>query len=119
MKVKKEDKKIPLYMISVVSKMLEVHPQTLRMYEKEGFICPKRLNKQRMYSEEDIEKLNLVIKLTKEFGVNKAGVDIILRMRSRIEALQEEMKNIMKFVDDDVKKEFERRLKNLFNQNKE
>ncbi len=110
----RQDKKKPLYMISVVSRMLEVHPQTLRMYEREGFICPKRLNRQRLYSEEDIEKLNLVIKLTKELGVNKAGVDIILRMRHRIEALQDEINNIMRFVEDDVRNEFEVRLKNLF-----
>ncbi len=116
---KKEDKKLPLYMISVVSRMLEVHPQTLRMYEREGFICPKRMNKQRLYSEEDIEKLNLVIKLTKELGVNKAGVDIILRMRNRIEALQDEMQDIMRFVEDDVRKEFEARLRNLFKQNQD
>lgn len=116
---KKEDKKIPLYMISVVSRMLEVHPQTLRMYEREGFICPKRINRQRLYSEEDIERLNLVIKLTKEFGVNKAGVDIILRMRHRIETLQGEMKDIMRFVEDDIREQFEARLKNLFRQNED
>lgn len=116
---KKEDKKIPLYMISVVSRMLEVHPQTIRMYEKEGFVCPKRMNKQRLYSEEDIERLNLVIKLTKELGVNKAGVDIILRMRSRIEALQGEMKDMMRFFDDDIREHFEARLKNLFKQNQD
>jgi len=114
---KKEDKKIPLYMISVVSRMLEVHPQTLRMYEREGFICPQRINRQRLYSEEDIEKLNLVIRLTKELGVNKAGVDIILRMRYRIEALQDEMRDIMRFVEDDVRHQFEARIKNLLKQN--
>lgn len=116
MSKKRPDKQMPLYMISVVSRMLEVHPQTLRMYERDGFISPKRLNKQRLYSEEDIEKLNLVIKLTKELGVNKAGVDIILRMRDRIQALQDEMEYIMRFVEDDIKNEFEARLKSLFRQ---
>ncbi len=101
-------------MISVVSRMLEVHPQTLRMYEKEGFICPKRINKQRLYSEEDIERLNLVIKLTKELGVNKAGVDIILKMREKIEMLQNEIEEMMRFVDDNIRQEFEERLKNVF-----
>ncbi len=111
---KREKKKEPLYMISVVSRMLEVHPQTLRMYEKEGFICPKRINKQRLYSEEDIERLNLVIKLTKELGVNKAGVDIILKMREKIEMLQNEIEEMMRFVDDNIRQEFEERLKNVF-----
>ncbi len=111
---KKEDKKLPLYMISVVSRMLEVHPQTLRMYEREGFICPQRINRQRLYSQEDIERLNLVIELTKELGVNKAGVEIILRMRERIEALHDEMRDIMRFVEDDIKDQFEMRLRNLF-----
>ncbi|MCX7913208.1 MAG: MerR family transcriptional regulator [Thermodesulfovibrionales bacterium] len=115
----REKKKEPLYMISVVSRMLEVHPQTLRMYEKEGFICPKRVNKQRLYSEEDIERLNLVIKLTKELGVNKAGVDIILRMREKIEMLQNEIEDMMKFVQDDIREEFEIRLRNLFKQKSE
>ncbi len=110
---KKEDKKLPLYMISVVSRMLEVHPQTLRMYEREGFICPQRINRQRLYSQEDIERLNLVIELTKELGVNKAGVEIILRMRERIEALHDEMRDIMRFVEDDIKDQFEMRLRNL------
>lgn len=101
-------------MISVVSRMLEVHPQTLRMYEREGFICPKRINKQRLYSEEDIERLNLVIKLTKELGVNKAGVDIILKLREKIEMLQNEIEEMMRFVDDNIRQEFEERLKNVF-----
>lgn len=110
---KRENKKLPLYMISVVSRMLDVHPQTLRMYEREGFISPQRINRQRLYSQEDIERLNLVIELTKELGVNKAGVEIILRMREKIEALHDEMRNIMRFVEDDIKEQFEIRLKNL------
>lgn len=113
---KRENKKLPLYMISVVSRMLEVHPQTLRMYEREGFISPQRINRQRLYSQEDVERLNFVIELTKELGVNKAGVEIILRMRDRMQALQDEMRDIMRFVEDDIKEQFEIRLKNLLNQ---
>jgi MerR family transcriptional regulator/heat shock protein HspR len=114
--VKKGDKSRPLYMISVVSRILEVHPQTLRMYEREGFVCPHRVNQQRLYSDTDIERLNLVIKLTKELGVNKAGVDIILRMRDRIESLQNEIKEMMRFMEDDVKNEFDRRLRRIFSE---
>ncbi len=119
MALKRDNKKLPLYMISVVSRMLEVHPQTLRMYEREGFIRPQRINRQRLYSQEDIERLNLVIELTKELGVNKAGVEIILRMREKMEAMHEEMRDIMRFLEDDIKEQFENRLKNLLSQEKD
>jgi MerR family transcriptional regulator/heat shock protein HspR len=109
------DRQEPLFMISVVSRMLGVHPQTLRLYEREGLICPKRNNKQRLYSEEDIEKINFILQLTREMGVNKAGVDIILRMKERMEKLQEEMDEMMERLEDDMRLEFERKLKNIFN----
>lgn len=112
--VRKKDKDKPLYMISVVSRMLEVHPQTLRMYEREGFIRPKRINQQRLYSNEDVERLNLIIKLTKEMGVNKAGVEIILRMKNRLEAIQNEIREMMRFMEDDIRREFEERLRRIF-----
>lgn len=104
----------PLYVISAASKMLEVHPQTLRMYERDGLITPQRINRQRMYSEEDIERLDLVIKLTKELGVNKAGVDIILRMRERLCILNRELSGMMNHLDDDIRAEFEKRFQSLF-----
>ena len=109
----KRDKSEPLYMISVVSRMLGVHPQTLRLYEREGLICPKRNNRQRLYSERDIEKLNLILQLTRELGVNKAGVEIILRMREKLEFLLREMDEIMNALEDDVRRDFERRLRDL------
>jgi MerR family transcriptional regulator/heat shock protein HspR len=111
---KKDKKEMPVYMISVVSRILEVHPQTLRMYEREGFVAPQRINRQRLYSDEDIDRLNLVIKLTKELGVNKAGVDIILRMRSRMQAMQDELHDVMRFLEDDIRDEFEKRLRRMF-----
>ncbi len=104
------DKSRPVYMISVVSKILEVHPQTLRMYEREGFVCPQRINRQRLYSEEDMETLNLVIKLTKELGVNRAGVDIILRMRSRLVGLQREFESMASLLDEDIRMQFKERI---------
>lgn len=112
--VRKKEKDRPLYMISVVSRMLEVHPQTLRMYEREGFISPKRINQQRLYSDEDVERLNLIIKLTKELGVNKAGVEIILRMKNRLEAMQNEIREMMRFMEDEIRKDFEERLRRIF-----
>ncbi|KAF0184512.1 MAG: MerR family transcriptional regulator heat shock protein HspR [Nitrospirae bacterium] len=111
---KRQDRQSPLYMISVVSRMLEVHPQTLRMYEREGFICPHRVNRQRLYSDEDLDRLNLVIRLTKELGVNRAGVDIILRMRTQLAAMQEQMGDMLRYLDDDIREEFEGRLRSIF-----
>ena len=113
---KRQDKSSPVYMISVVSRILEVHPQTLRMYEREGFVSPHRINRQRLYSEEDIERLDLVINLIKELGVNKAGVDIILRMRKRLKALHAEMMEMMQFLDDDVKEEFESHIHDILSE---
>jgi MerR family transcriptional regulator/heat shock protein HspR len=107
----KKDKKQPLYMISVVSRMLRVHPQTLRLYEKEGLISPQRTRRQRLYSESDVEKLNLILELTRELGVNKAGVDIILRMRRRLEVMQREMEDMLGFLEDEIRKEFTERLR--------
>ena len=78
-------------MISVVADMLDVHPQTLRLYEREGLITPHRTKRARLYSEEDVEKLAMILRLTRELGVNRSGVDIILRLRDRLEALQREM----------------------------
>ena len=111
---RRQNRNTPVYMISAVSRILEVHPQTLRMYEKEGFICPHRINKQRLYSDDDIERLNLVIRLTKEMGVNKAGVDIILRMKRRMQAMQDEMKEMMRFLEDDMRSDFEKRVRKIF-----
>lgn len=98
-------------MISVVSRMLHVHPQTLRLYEKEGLISPRRTRKQRLYSEHDVEKLDLILQLTRDLGVNKAGVDIILRMRQRMEVMQREMSEMMRFLEEEVRRDFQEKLK--------
>jgi MerR family transcriptional regulator/heat shock protein HspR len=108
--MKRRDKDEPVYLISIVSKLLDVHPQTLRLYEREGFVSPKRANKQRIYSETDIEKLNLILQLTRELGVNRAGVDIILRMRHRMEVLQQEMEEMMNCLEDEIRKDFRDKL---------
>ncbi|MDX9715309.1 MAG: MerR family transcriptional regulator [Dissulfurispiraceae bacterium] len=110
----RKDKNGPLFMISVVSKMLEVHPQTLRMYEREGFVRPHRVNQQRLYTQEDVDRLNMVIKLTKERGVNKAGVDVILQMRNRFESLHDELWDFMESLEEDMREDFERRLRRIF-----
>lgn len=81
-----------VYMISVVAEMLGVHPQTLRLYEREGFIMPKRTEGGvRLYSQDDVERIKAVITLTRDLGVNLAGVEVILSMREKMEHLQEQM----------------------------
>ncbi|MBS1127519.1 MAG: transcriptional regulator [Nitrospirae bacterium] len=112
--MRKRDEEQPLYLISIVSKMLNVHPQTLRLYEKEGFVSPKRTKKQRLYSDKDVDQLNFILQLTREMGVNRAGVDIILRLRHRMEILQHEMEEMMELLEDEIRRDFKERLKNAF-----
>ncbi len=80
----------PVYMISIVAKMLEVHPQTLRLYEREGLVMPSRTDgNTRLYSQHDVERVEKVLNLTRDLGVNLAGVDIILRLKERIQDLEQ------------------------------
>lgn len=111
-----KDKKQPLYIISVVAEMLHVHPQTLRLYEREGLVTPKRTKRLRLYSEEDVERLGMILRLTRELGVNKAGVEVILRMRHRLEAMQREMEEMMNFLDEDIRRDFAEKLKRIFSE---
>jgi len=103
-------------MISIVAKMLDVHPQTLRLYEREGLISPCRTKRSRLYSEEDVEKLAMILRLTRELGVNRSGVEIILRLRHKLEAFQQEMEEMMSVLDDDVKRDFVERFKKIFHE---
>ena len=109
-----EDKKRPLFMISVVCDMFHIHPQTLRLYEREGLLHPQRVGGSRLYSQEDLERIRMILKLTKGLGVNRAGVDIILRMRYRLEILHREMEEMMDYLERDIKKEFEKRIRDAF-----
>lgn len=109
-----EDKKRPLFMISVVAEMFHMHPQTLRLYEREGLIHPQRVGRSRLYSQEDLERLRMILRLTKDLGVNKAGVDIILRMRHRLNILHRETDKIMEYLEKDIKKRFEKRIREMF-----
>ena len=99
-----------LFMISVVSEMLGIHPQTLRLYEREGFIKPRRSGgNTRLYSEEDVEKLELVLRLTRELGVNLAGVEVILSMREQMEQMQREMEETVGQLREELAREIRRR----------
>lgn len=82
----------PVYLISAVAEILNIHPQTLRQYEREGLIKPSRTNgKIRLYSQKDINHIKYVLTLTRELGVNLAGVDIILQLNKKIEELEVEI----------------------------
>jgi MerR family transcriptional regulator/heat shock protein HspR len=82
----------PCYMISVVSKMVELHPQTLRNYEGLGLVVPRRSEGNiRLYSQQDVERIRAIKRLSDELGVNPSGVGVILDMRARIERLQDEV----------------------------
>ena len=99
-----------LFMISVVSEMLGIHPQTLRIYEREGFIKPKRSGgNTRLYSEEDVEKLEMILRLTRELGVNLAGVEVILSMREKMEQMQREMEETILQLHNELEREIRRR----------
>lgn len=75
----------PLFLISVVSKVLEIHPQTLRQYEREGLVEPGRTEgRMRLYSQRDIDKIKMILRLTRDLGVNLAGVDVIFKLKEQI-----------------------------------
>lgn len=102
------------YMISMVCKLLNVHPQTLRIYEREGFIKPRRVKRQRVYTDEDLDRLSFVIRLTKDLGVNRAGVEIILKMRERMELMEQTLQEVIRYVDQDIREQLERKIKKIF-----
>src|SRR5438309_5220592 len=84
------------YMISAVAEQYEIHPQTLRLYEREGLLAPSRSEgNTRLYTEEDLERLEVILKLTRELGVNLAGVEIILNMREKMEAMQAQIEGFI------------------------
>jgi len=85
------------FSISVVAKTYGIHPQTLRMYEREGLLSPSRTEgNTRLYDQTDVERLESILNLTREFGVNLAGVDIILKMREQMEKMQEDVNELLR-----------------------
>lgn len=84
------------YMISAVAEQYEIHPQTLRLYEREGLLKPSRSDgNTRLYTDEDLERLEVILKLTRDMGVNLAGVEIILNMREKMEAMQRQIEEFV------------------------
>ena len=87
------------YMISAVAELYNIHPQTLRLYEREGLLIPSRSSgNTRLYTPEDLEQLEVILNLTRDLGVNLAGIEIILSMRKRMRRMQEEMQAFVDYV---------------------
>jgi MerR family transcriptional regulator/heat shock protein HspR len=91
------------YMISAVAELYNIHPQTLRMYEREGLLQPSRSGgNTRLYTDDDLHRLEVVLSLTRDLGVNLAGVEVIMNMRANMERLQREVADLMCFVRDEL-----------------
>lgn len=76
----------PVYLISVVAKVLTIHPQTLRQYEREGLVTPERTDgKMRLYSQRNIDQIKMILRLTRDLGVNLAGVDVVLQLKEQLD----------------------------------
>jgi len=85
----------PVYLISIVAKILNIHPQTLRQYERENLVTPSRSGGRiRLYSQRDIDRIKMILRLTRELGVNLAGVDIILRLKEHVEILEQDVNDL-------------------------
>ena len=92
-------KRTKLYTIGVVASMFNIHPQTLRLYEKEGLIKPTRSKgRTRYYTEEDLQRLEFILTLSRNLGVNLAGIDIILRMKEQIDELEAQIQKLIEFI---------------------
>jgi MerR family transcriptional regulator/heat shock protein HspR len=97
------------FSISAVADMFSVHQQTVRLYEKEGLICPKRSEgNTRLFSEEDVDRLEEIIHLTHKLGVNLAGVDMILKQQKKIKKLQDEMNTLFSRLQGELEEENEK-----------
>lgn len=95
-----KDPRMGAYMIGVVSTRYGVHPQTLRLYEREGLLCPSRTEgKTRLYSDEDLERLEFILNLTRDLGVNLAGVEVVLNLRDRLNRLQEDLERMVQAME--------------------
>jgi MerR family transcriptional regulator/heat shock protein HspR len=91
------------YMISAVAEQYAIHPQTLRLYEREGLLAPSRSEgNTRLYTEEDLQRLEIILKLTRELGVNLAGVEIILNMREKMDAMQKQMEGFIQTLNHEL-----------------
>lgn len=103
------------YMISAVAEKFQLHPQTLRLYEREGLLTPSRSEgNTRLYTEEDVERLEIIVNMTRDLGVNLAGVEIILNMRDKMEELQQQMEEFAAFVNQELERMRDRAMQERF-----
>src|SRR6202165_31957 len=87
------------YMISAVAEQYQIHPQTLRLYEREGLLAPSRSDgNTRLYTDTDLERLEIILSLTRDLGVNLAGVEIILNMREKMDTMQREFERFFEYL---------------------
>ena len=91
------------YMISAVAEMYGIHPQTLRLYEREGLLKPSRTEgNTRLYTDEDLQRLEFILSLARDLGVNISGIAIILQMRERMETMQTQIQEFVKYIQQEV-----------------
>lgn len=106
----KKNKGKAAYMISAVAEQYAIHPQTLRLYEREGLLAPSRSEgNTRLYTDEDLERLEVILKLTRELGVNLAGVEIILNMREKMDAMQKQIQGFVETLNQELSQRAARR----------
>src|SRR4051794_32298334 len=92
-------KRVKTYTISAVAELYDIHPQTLRLYEREGLLKPSRsVGNTRLYEDADLERLEIILSLTRDLGVNLAGVEIILNMREKMDAMQREFERFFEYL---------------------
>jgi MerR family transcriptional regulator/heat shock protein HspR len=91
------------YMISAIAELYQLHPQTLRLYERVGLLKPSRSQgNTRLYTDEDLERLEVILTLTRDMGVNLAGIEIILNMREKMSEMQQQMQEFLAFVQNEL-----------------
>ena len=92
-------KRVKTYTISAVAELYDIHPQTLRLYEREGLLKPSRsVGNTRLFEDVDLERLEIILSLTRDLGVNLAGVEIILNMREKMDAMQREFERFFEYL---------------------
>jgi MerR family transcriptional regulator/heat shock protein HspR len=91
------------YMISAVAEQYQIHPQTLRLYEREGLLKPSRTDgNTRLYTDEDLQRLEFILSLARDLGVNISGIAIILQMRERMEEMQRQIQDFVQYIQREV-----------------
>src|SRR5271170_1519907 len=91
------------FMISAVAEQYQIHPQTLRLYEREGLLAPSRSEgNTRLYTDQDLDRLEVILKLTRDLGVNLAGVEIIMNMREKMEAMQTQFEQFVSTLNQEL-----------------